>query len=89
MKTQTYKGEWKANENKVMIPVTREASNIIEIKYGSESVSQEDIAKLIASAPEMLGALMKIKKCLEGDISQQVIDDCIVRAEQVIRKTTL
>jgi len=89
MKAHNYKGEWKASDNKVTIPVTREASNIIKIEYGSESTSQEDIAALIAAAPELLKSskdLLEVLKHynLEGITYQLVVENL----ENAIKKAT-
>ena len=95
METKHTKGEWKMDDYPMQLcslPYTwsmgifdTEGKEKVIVK-GDSSEEVEANAKLIANAPELLKGLMEIKKSLEGDVSERVIDNCIVRAEQVINK---
>lgn len=94
MKTKHTKGEWGIrfkrrigyNASHTIIYADKEGIAEIICEFDGQNKQIEANAKLIAAAPELLKGLMEIKKSLEGDVSERVIDNCIVRAEQVINK---
>ena len=73
------KGEWKITDDVYITPLSENFA-IARAFTGSESISTSKIerlanAKLIAAAPELLKALLEIKKILKKEWPKQEWDD--------------